>query len=94
MQIKYDFAQISGAAEDMRASAARINGDLAELKQMLQPMVQTWQGSASAAYQAHQAKWDQAADDLNQILNQIANTVEEGNSTMQAVNAAAANSWG
>ena len=41
MQIKYDFAQIAGASEDMRASASRINGDLAELKQMLQPMVQT-----------------------------------------------------
>ena len=94
MQIKYDFAQIAGAAEDMRASASRINGDLAELKQMLQPMAQTWEGTAAAAYQAHQAKWDQAAQDLNQILNQIANTVEDGNATMLAVNNAAANSWG
>ena len=94
MQIKYDFAQISGAAEDMRASASRINGDLAELKQMLQPMVQSWEGDASAAYQAHQAKWDQAAEDLNQILMQISQTVDDGNSTMLAVNNAAANSWG
>lgn len=94
MQIKYDFAQIAGTAEDMRASASRINGDLAELKQMLQPMAQTWEGTAAAAYQAHQAKWDQAAADLNQILNQIANTVEDGNTTMLAVNNAAANSWG
>lgn len=94
MQIKYDFAQIANASEDMRASAARINGDLNELKQMLQPMVQTWEGTASTAYQAHQAKWDQAAADLNQILNQIAQVVEDGNSTMLAVNNAAANSWG
>ena len=43
---------------------------------------------------AHQAKWDQAAADLNEILNQIANTVEDGNNTMSAVNNAAANSWG
>ena len=94
MQIKYDFAQIAGASEDMRASASRINGDLAELKQMLQPMVQTGEGTAATAYQAHQAKWDQAAEDLNQILTQIAQTVEDGNSTMLAVNNAAANSWG
>ncbi|MBC3178994.1 WXG100 family type VII secretion target [Corynebacterium lujinxingii] len=94
MQIKYDFAQIAGASEDMRASASRINGDLAELKQMLQPMAQTWEGTAATAYQAHQAKWDQAAEDLNQILTQIAQTVEDGNSTMLAVNNAAANSWG
>lgn len=94
MQIKYDFAQITNVSEDLRSSAARINGDLAELKQMLQPMAETWQGSAATAYQAHQAKWDQAADELNQILNQIATTVEDGNSTMLAVNNAAANSWG
>lgn len=94
MEIKYDFAQITNASQDLRSSAARINGDLAELKQMLQPMAETWRGSAATAYQAHQAKWDQAAEELNQILNQIATTVEDGNANMLAVNNAAANSWG
>ncbi|MCO6393856.1 MULTISPECIES: WXG100 family type VII secretion target [Corynebacterium] len=94
MQIKYDFAQIANAAEDMRSSATRITSQLNELKQIIQPMAQTWEGTAASAYQAHQAKWDQAAEDLNTILNQIASTVEDGNSTMLAVNNAAANSWG
>ena len=57
-------------------------------------MTQTWEGEAATSYMAHQAKWDQAAADLNEILNQIANTVEDGNNTMHAVNNAAANSWG
>lgn len=93
MQIKYDFAQIVNASEDMRSSSAHINGQLAELKQIIAPMVQTWEGSAAAAYQAHQAKWDQAAEDLNAILAQIAATVEEGNTSMLSVNNAAAGSW-
>ena len=94
MQIKYDFGQISNTASDMRSSAARINGQLAELRDMIKPMTDTWEGTAAEIYRAHQAKWDQAAEDLNLILNQIADTVEEGNNQMMAVNTAAANSWG
>ncbi|WKD56905.1 6 kDa early secretory antigenic target [Corynebacterium capitovis DSM 44611] len=94
MEIKYGFGQLSGAAQDMDASAARIAHQLEELKSLLQPMVATWEGDAAEAYYAHQQKWDQAAEELNTILTTIATTVEEGNNRMQAVNAAAAASWG
>lgn len=94
MEIKYGFGQLTGAAQDMDASAAKIAGQLNDLKAMLQPMVSTWEGDAAEAYYAHQQKWDQAAEELNTILKTIAATVEEGNSRMQAVNAAAAASWG
>ncbi|MDY5786420.1 MULTISPECIES: WXG100 family type VII secretion target [unclassified Corynebacterium] len=93
MEIKYGFGQLAAAAEDMDASAAKISGQLADLKSMLQPMVSTWEGEAAQAYAAHQQKWDQAADELNTILRTIASTVEEGNARMKAVNAAAAASW-
>ena len=94
MHIRYDFAQISGAVQDIRSSATRINAQLDELKSIIAPMAQTWEGEASDSYQAHQLKWDNAAADLNAILNQIATTVEQGNTTMSDVNRAAANSWG
>lgn len=94
MQIKYNFAQISNTAQDIRSSAQRINGQLGDLKDIIKPMADTWEGEARDAYYAHQAKWDQAAEDLNRILNQIAETVDEGNNQMMAVNNAAANSWG
>ena len=94
MQIKYNFAQISNTAQDIRSSATRINGQLLDLKDMIKPMTDTWEGEAAASYRAHQTKWDQAAEDLNRILNQIATTVDEGNNQMMAVNTAAANSWG
>lgn len=94
MTIKYEFGQLAGAAEDLRTSVAQINRMLDELKGGLQPMVATWTGEAAEAYSAHQQKWDAAANDLNTILNNVATAVDGGNSRMQQVNNAAAQSWG
>ncbi|QPK83574.1 WXG100 family type VII secretion target [Corynebacterium qintianiae] len=94
MTIKYEFGQLAGAAGDLRASVAQINRMLDDLKSGLQPMVSTWTGDAAEAYNAHQQKWDAAADDLNVILNNVAEAVEGGNDRMRQVNNAAAQSWG
>ena len=63
MHIKYDFGQIGSTAQDIRTSAATINGQLNELKEVIRPMTATWEGEAATSYMAHQAKWDQAAAD-------------------------------
>lgn len=94
MTIKYEFGQLAGAAEDLRGSAAQINRMLEELKSGLAPMVSTWTGDAAEAYQVHQQKWDAAAEDLNTILRNVAEAVDGGNTRMQQVNNAAAQSWG
>lgn len=94
MTIKYEFGQLAGAAEDLRTSVAQINRMLDDLKSGLQPMVETWTGDAAEAYKAHQREWDTAAEDLNTILNNVAAAVDGGNSRMQQVNNAAAQSWG
>ncbi|EEI15991.1 WXG100 family type VII secretion target [Corynebacterium lipophiloflavum] len=94
MTIKYEFGQLAGAAEDLRGSVAHINRMLDELKSGLQPMVSTWTGDAAEAYKVHQSEWDSAASDLNAILNSVAEAVDGGNSRMQQVNNAAAQSWG
>ncbi|SDM10991.1 WXG100 family type VII secretion target [Corynebacterium mycetoides] len=94
MTIKYEFGQLAGAAEDLRGSAAQINRMLDELKSGLAPMVATWTGDAAEAYNEHQRKWDAAAEDLNVILNNVAQAVDGGNDRMRQVNDAAAQSWG
>ncbi|EFK54951.1 WXG100 family type VII secretion target [Corynebacterium genitalium ATCC 33030] len=91
--IKYQFASISNTSQDILQSALTIDGQLEDLKARLRPMVDSWDGEAAEAYQIHQAKWDAAAEELNEILTVIGNTVENGNSRMKAVNTAAANSW-
>lgn len=91
--IKYGFGAISNASQDILASSRTISAQLDELKAQLKPMVDTWDGEASDAYQLHQAKWDAAAAELNEILTAIGRAVEDGNARMQKVNTAAANSW-
>lgn len=92
-QIKYQFGAIQAAAADINSTSARINGQLDDLKAQLQPMVSTWEGGSSIAYQEAQARWDQAAAELNQVLATISRTVTSGNDAMSDVNRAAAASW-
>ncbi len=91
--IKYQFGNIQAGAQDINASAMAINSELDELKQMLQPLVSTWEGESAAAYNAAQAKWDTAAKELNQVLATISKSVEESNNRMSHINRVAANSW-
>lgn len=92
--IKYQFGAIQAAAGDINATSGRINGLLDDLKSQLQPMVSTWEGDSATAYAAAQAKWDNAAAELNVILSTISRTVQQGNDSMSDVNRMAAASWG
>lgn len=91
--MRYDFAAIDGARADIAASSANINGKLADLKAYLAPLVAEWDGAAAEAYQGQQAKWNAAANELNQVLEAIGRAVGAGNDDMNATNNRAAASW-
>lgn len=91
--MRYTFGAIDGARADIAASSGNINGKLADLKSYLAPLVADWEGSASEAYQAQQANWDAAANDLNLVLEAIGRAVGAGNDDMNATNNRAAASW-
>ena len=92
-QIQYQFGEIEAAAGDIRATSGRITAVLDSLKQLIQPMVATWEGDSATAYQAAQHEWDSSAAQLNEILATIATAVDEGNSRMSDINRMAAQSW-
>lgn len=92
--ISYQFGQIEQSASEINGISQKIDGQLQDLKQVLQPMVATWQGDSAQAYQAQQAEWDNAYAELNQVLATIARVVADGNNEMAAVNSRAAASWG
>ena len=92
--IHYTFGDIDAASADIRATSARINGLLDDLKSELAPMVATWEGESAIAYQQAQKQWDTAAAELNQVLARISLAVGHGNDRMGQINRAAANSWG
>lgn len=54
----------------------------------------TWDDESAVAYNEAQAKWDNAAAELNTVLATISKTVSQGNDAMSDVNRRAAASWG
>ena len=74
--IKVTFGGLEAAAGSISSNANKVQGSLDDLKQFLQPLVATWTGSASEEYNAHQAQWDSAAADLQQVLASIGTAVQ------------------
>ncbi|MGH3914561.1 MAG: WXG100 family type VII secretion target [Pseudonocardiaceae bacterium] len=83
-RIQVTFGELENARGSIQTTWSNISRELDDLKRYLAPMVETWTGEASIAYQAQQAKWDQAAHDLNQVLNQIGVALGTSNENFQA----------
>lgn len=75
-QIKVSFGGLQAAAGNITTQANKVQGSLDDLKQYLQPLVAGWTGNASEQYNAHQAKWDTAAADLQAVLAAIGVAVQ------------------
>ncbi|MBV7292689.1 WXG100 family type VII secretion target [Corynebacterium sp. CCM 8835] len=91
--IRYQFGEIAAVVGDIRATSGRISQQLEEIKRQIRPMAEAWEGDSAVEYQAAQQKWDNAAAELNLILDTIARTVGEGNDRMSDINRRAAASW-
>ncbi|MFN2495297.1 MAG: WXG100 family type VII secretion target [Pseudonocardiaceae bacterium] len=83
-RIQVTFGELENARGSIQTTWANISRELEDLRRFLQPLVETWSGEASAAYQAQQAKWDRSAADLNQVLNQIGVALGTSNENFQA----------
>jgi len=66
------FGAINEAAMDTDSVASQIAQQMSDLKTYLAPLVASWSGDASSEYQALQSRWDASANDLNQVLRQMA----------------------
>jgi WXG100 family type VII secretion target len=73
MVIKVEYARMEAAHQQMQKISAEIDQKLDALRSKLQQM--QWEGGDQQAYQAHQAKWDAAVRDINQLLNEIGGAV-------------------
>ena len=88
------FGAINEAAMDTDSIAAQIAQQLSDLKAYLAPLVASWSGEASADFQALQSKWDQSAEDLNQILRQISQSLRTAGDNYQDTERKNASIWG
>jgi 6 kDa early secretory antigenic target len=74
--IKVTFGGLEAAAGNIGSQAQKVQGSLDDLKARLAPLVSSWTGTASEAYNTHQRKWDTAAADLQQVLAAIGTAVQ------------------
>ncbi|GAA1524839.1 hypothetical protein GCM10009827_046860 [Dactylosporangium maewongense] len=68
-----NYAQMETASQTIQGISKTIDTELDTLRQRLQNM--TWDGKDREAYNAHQAKWDSAVQDMNNLLNEIGGAV-------------------
>jgi 6 kDa early secretory antigenic target len=92
-EIKVTFAALEAAQSDVSGVAARMTNQLEDLKRFLAPMVATWEGQASAEYQAKQRQWDTAAAGLATVLGQIGVALGTANESYRQVEQANAARW-
>ena len=83
----WNFAGIEGGSSEIQGSVATTAGLLDEGKGSLAALGAIWGGSGSEAYQAVQARWDSTSNELNQALQNLAQTISEAGSTMSQTEA-------
>jgi WXG100 family type VII secretion target len=90
-EISVNYAALEAAEGQIKAISAGMDDKLAALRSKLQQIV--WEGADQQRYQEHQAQWDRAVADLNQVLAQIGAAVGVANSNYKQTEQANASMW-
>lgn len=90
-QISVNYAALEAAETQIKSTSRAMDDKLAALRGQLQQIV--WEGQDQQRYLEHQAKWDRAVADLNQVLGQIGAAVGVANSNYQQTEQTNAQMW-
>lgn len=93
--LSYHFDEIEHSVrQQIHNTSARLNAALDDLRSQIVPLQEIWTREAAEAYRIEQAKWDQSAAALNEILFSLGNAVREGADDVAATDRRAAGAWG
>lgn len=93
--LSYNFDEIEYTVrQEIHATSARLNGVLEDLRAEIAPLQEVWTRQAADAYRVEQARWEQAAGALNDILVSLGNAVRDGADDVAATDRSAATAWG
>jgi WXG100 family type VII secretion target len=93
--LSYNFDEIEFTVrQEIHTTSARLNAALDELRTQIAPLQEIWTRDAADAYRVEQARWEQAAGALNEILFSLGNAVRDGSDDVAATDRKAANAWG
>ncbi|MBY0440907.1 MAG: WXG100 family type VII secretion target [Mycobacteriaceae bacterium] len=93
-QIMYNYPAMLAHAADMTAYAGALQSLGAEIASEQATLASAWQGDTGMTYQAWQAQWNQAMDDLVRAYQAMAATHETNTLTMSARDQAEGAKWG
>jgi WXG100 family type VII secretion target len=92
--LSYNFDEIEYTVrQEIHATSARLNAALDDLRAQIAPLQEIWTREAADAYRIEQARWEQAAGALNEILFSLGNAVRDGSDDVAATDRSAANAW-
>jgi 6 kDa early secretory antigenic target len=94
MSILVNYATITNASTDVRATAGRIKQQLDDVEAAVKRVASTWEGEAQEGYQRKQRDWDKTAADLHQTLMKIATALQNSAENYQATEKSNASTWG
>ena len=89
-----NFGAVEQAAADVDAVAGQIAQQLADLESFVQPLVSTWEGTASADWRALQTRWDTTAGDLHAVLLDMARALRTAGANYTGAERTNASIWG
>ncbi|KAA0098621.1 WXG100 family type VII secretion target [Mycolicibacterium sp. P1-18] len=93
--LSYDFNEIEYTVrQEIHRTSARFNAALDELRAQIAPLQAVWTREAAEAYRVEQARWDQSAAALNEMLMSLGNAVREGSDDVADTDRRAAGAWG
>ncbi|CAN3127486.1 WXG100 family type VII secretion target [Mycobacterium sp. smrl_JER01] len=93
--LSYNFGEIEFTVrQEIHRTSARFNGALDDLRAQIAPLQATWTRESAQAYRIEQARWEQAATALNEILVSLGNAVRDGADDVAATDLKAATAWG
>lgn len=93
--LSYDFNEIEYTVrQEIHRTSARFNAALDELRAQIAPLQAVWTREAAEAYRVEQARWDQSAAALNDMLMALGNAVREGSDDVADTDRRAAGAWG
>jgi WXG100 family type VII secretion target len=92
--LSYNFAEIDALVrQDIHTTSARLNAALEDLQRQMAPLQQMWTSEAATAYRAEQARWQQAAAALHEVLVSLGNAVHDGATDVAETDRRAARAW-
>lgn len=95
MTLTYDFGEIEYTVrQQIHSTSARLNAALDDLRRQIAPLQSTWTRQAAEAFRLEQARWDQSAAALNDMLYALGNAVRDGADEVAATDRRAASAWG